>query len=490
MSDEPARPEPGSPAEPAQPTAPARPAEPITPPDPNRRRFFRQFAGDVMTSVGSVIGAAQLLQQESAQAARELLGDPEAVDAGGAAPGAGVPAATERPPEERAAGAGFRAPMRWDGDVCRVVDQRRLPDVLVDIEVRGGGDGVAAIRDEAIVGSPAQAQLGAVTLALAAGKLRTHRPFARRATIRGAANALRNVRPGSAAMLATVARMLVVEDRLGIDADGDTIAAALRAEAEAIIADASAAHGVLVTLAIGVLDGIRGDGEAPLRLLTIGSTGAMGGGQYGTALSAIIAAHHADRPVEALVAETRPGFDGSRIAAWELHEAGVPHAVVTDAAAPGRIAAGEVDAVLVGADRVAANGDVVAIAGTYPLALAASAAGIPFIVCVASIVLDGALADGASAEIEDGRPGPVLAAAGTRVAPEGTRIRNPVQDLTPASLVTAIVTEHGALRPPFGTSIAAVLPAPEAAEVPEAGGEPSTPIPPADPAPSTAEAVG
>src|SRR6185295_1237174 len=156
--------------------------------------------------------------------------------------------------------------------------------------------------------------------------------------------------------------------------------------------------------------------------------------------------HHADRPVDTLVAETRPGFEGSRIAAWELHEAGVPHAVITDAAAPGRIAAGEVDAVLVGADRVAANGDIVAIAGTYPLALAASAAGIPFVVCVGSIALDGALADGAAAELEDGRPGPVLAAAGTRVAPEGTRIRNPVQDVTPASLVTAIVTEHGALR--------------------------------------------
>ena len=489
MADEPARPEPGSPAEPAQPTAPARPAEPITPPDPNRRRFFRQFAGDVMSSMGSVIGAAQLLQQESAQAARELLGDPEAVDAGGA-PGAAVPAVETGQPEERAAGAGFRAPMRWDGDVCRVVDQRRLPDVLVDIEVRGGGDGVAAIRDEAIVGSPAQAQLGAVTLALAAGKLRTHRPFARRATIRGAANALRNVRPGSAAMLATVARMLVVEDRLGIEADGDTIAAALRAEAEAIIADASAAHGALVTNAIGLLDGLRGDGEAPLRALTIGSTGAMGGGQYGTALSAIIAAHHADRPVDALVAETRPGFDGSRIAAWELHEAGVPHAVITDAAAPGRIAAGEVDAVLVGADRVAANGDVIAIAGTYPLALAASAAGIPFIVCVASIALDGGLADGASAELEDGRPGPVLAAAGTRVAPEGTRIHNPVQDLTPASLVTAIVTEHGALRPPFASSIAAVLPVSEAVEMPEAAGASSTPVPPVDSASSAAEAVG
>ena len=484
MADEPARPEPGTPADQAEPTAPARPAEPITPPDPNRRRFFRQFAGDVFSSVGSVIGAAQLLQQESAQAARELLGDPEAIEGGGAAPGAAVPVVAG-PREERAAGAGFRAPMRWDGDVCHVVDQRRLPDVLVDIEVRGGGDGLAAIRDQAIVGSAAQAQLGAVTLALTAGRLRTHRPFARRATIRGSANALKGVRPGSAAMLATVTRMLAVEDRLGIDSDGETIAAALRAEAEAIIADASAAHGALVSHAIVVLDGLRGEGGTPLRVLTFGSTGAMGCGQYGTALSAIIAAHHADRPVEALVAETRPGFEGSRIAAWELHEAGVPHAVVTDAAAPGRIAAGDVDAVLVGADRIAANGDVIGVTGTYPLALAASAAGIPFIVCVGSIALDGALADGAGAELEDGRPGPVLAAAGTRVAPEGTRIRNPVQDLTPAALVTAIVTEHGALRPPFASSIAAVLPVPGRAPA-EAS---STPVPP-DAAPSAAEAVG
>ena len=101
------------------------------------------------------------------------------------------------------------------GDVCRVVDQRRLPDVLVDIEVRGAADGVAAIRDDALVGSPAQAQLAAVTLALVAGKTTTHRPFARRATIRGAANAFRTTRPGSAAVEHVVARMLAVEERLG-----------------------------------------------------------------------------------------------------------------------------------------------------------------------------------------------------------------------------------------------------------------------------------
>ena len=152
-----------------------------------------------------------------------------------------------------AAGAGYRTPLRWEGDVCRVVDQRRLPDVLVEIDVEGAGDGVAAIRDEAIVGSAAQAQLAAVTLALTAGRTRTHRPFARRATIRGAANALKNVRPGSAAMHATVHRMLAVEEALGIEAEGDALAEAMHAEAEAILREATDAHGAVVELALAAL---------------------------------------------------------------------------------------------------------------------------------------------------------------------------------------------------------------------------------------------
>ena len=458
---------------------PARPAEAITPPDPNRRRFFRQFAGDVMSSMGSVIGAAQLLQQESAQAARELLGEEPTGDDAAAATVAGAAGADvgSTPREEPAAGAGFRAPMRWDGDVCHVVDQRRLPDVLVDLEVRGAGDGVSAIRDGALVGAPAQAQLAAVTLALVAGKMLTHRPFARRATIRGAANAMRTYRPGSAALLATVSRMLAVEERLGVEAGGEAIAEAMRAEALAIVAEASDAHGALVGHALAELDGIAGGDDGTLRVLTFGSTGAMGGGQFGTALSAVIAAHHAERKVLALVSETRPGLEGSRIAAWELREAGVPHAVITDAAAPGRIAAGEVDVVLVGADRIAANGDVIAPAGTYPLALAASAAGVPFVVCVATIVLDPATPDGAAVQLEDGAPGPVLAAAGTRVTPVGTTARNPVQDVTPAGLVSAIVTERGALRPPFEAAIGAIVEAPNTDAAPADAGPSGAPSP-------------
>jgi methylthioribose-1-phosphate isomerase len=421
---------------------------PVEPPDPARRRFFRQFAGDLVTSVGSVLGAAQVLQQQSADAARELLGTSEP-----------VVAPAPPPVEVDAATAGYRAAFRWDGDVCRLVDQSRLPDILAEREVRSTVDLVTAINDGALIGSAVQAQVAAVTLALVAGRSILSRPFARRATIRGAANALRLNRPGSAALVLAVDRQVALLESLGQDDEGAAVVTALTLEAEAILLEAQAEHGALVEHAAAALPGGPGD---PLRVLTIGSTGAMGGGLSGTALSAILALHHAGRPIHALVAETRPLFEGSRIAAWELRQAGASHAVVTDAAAPGCIAAGEVSAVLVAADRVAANGDVIAIAGTYPLALAAAEAGIPFLVCAPVTSLDLATRTGGAARIEEGRPGSVLRAAGTRIAPEGTQIRNPLQDLTPADLVTAIVTGEGVLRPPYGPAIAAAVAAADA----------------------------
>jgi len=425
---------------------------PAQPPDPTRRRFFRQFAGDVVTSVGSVLGAAQVLQQQSAEAARELLGTPEPPAATAAGPMA--PAAHG----EDATRAGYRAAFRWDGDVCRVVDQRRLPDVLADLEVRATADLVNAINDGALIGAAVQAQVAAVTLALVAGHAVASRPFARRATIRGAANALRLTRPGSAALCLAVDRQVALLESLDEDSDGEAVLGALRAEAEAILLEAQSELGAVVEHAVTAVPDVH---DEPLRVLTIGSTGAMGGGISGSALSVIVALHHAGRPVRALVAETRPLFEGSRIAAWELRQAGVEHAVVTDAAAPGCIAADRVGVVLVAADRVAANGDVIAIAGTYPLALAAAAAGVPVLVCAPASTLDTATRDGAAATIEEGRPGAVLRAAGTRIAPEGTQVRNPLQDLTPAALVTAIITSEGVLRAPYGPAVAAVVMAAE-----------------------------
>lgn len=430
-------------------------SEPVQPPDPDRRRFFRQFAGEVVTSVGSMMGAAQTLQEHSAEAARELLGGPPptATTQTTAVSRAGGPSPyTNAGVELDASTAGWRAPFRWDGDVCRIVDQRRLPDVLVDLELRGSADTVGAISDGALVGSAAQAQVAAVTLAMVAAKAAGSRAFARRATIRGAANALRLTRPGSAAMAATLDRMLALLDEAGLETPGAEVAAALHAEAARIIGETTDDHGALVGHLISALPGGADD---PLRVLVAGSTGAMGSGQFGTALSAVQALHHAGRPVHALVPEGRPGLEGSRVAAWELRQAGVPHTVVTDAAAPGIIASGEVQAVLVGADRICANGDVVATTGAYPLALACATAGTSFIVCAATTSVDIATAGGAEAAREEGRPTLVLRAGGTRVAPEGTQVRNPLQDLVPAALVTSIVTETGVLQAPLGPALAA-----------------------------------
>jgi methylthioribose-1-phosphate isomerase len=414
----------------------------VQPPDPGRRRFFRELAGEVATSVGSVIGAAQVLQQQSADAARELLGGEDGTTAGNGA-AATVAGAL---PEVDASTAGYRAPFRWDGDVCWVVDQRRLPDRLADIEVRGAADAVTAMNDGAITGGAVQGQLAAVTLALVARRSIDSRAFARRATIRGAANAFRQTRPGSAAVGLALDRMLALLETYDNEVPGETIEAALRGEAEAIIAEASDDHGAVVGHALAALDTL---GAAELRVLTLGSTGAMGSGQFGTAVSAIITAYHGGRTIHALVAETRPTLEGARVATWELAQAGVPHALVTDAGAAAAIEAGEVDAVLVTAERVCANGDVLGVTGTYPLALAAAAADVPFVVLVATTGIDLGTPDAAAAPLEDGRPRPVLTAGGTRIAPEGTSVRNPRLDRTPASLLSAIVTEQGVIQAPF-----------------------------------------
>ena len=430
-------------------------SEPVQPPDPDRRRFFRQFAGEVVTSVGSMMGAALTLQESSAEAARELLGGPPATattQTTAVSRAGGASSFTTAGVELDASTAGWRAPFRWDGDVCRIVDQRRLPDVLVDLELRAAADTVGAIRDGALVGSPAQAQVAAVTLSMVAAKAAGSRAYARRATIRGAANALRLTRPGSAAMAAALDRMLALLDMAGLETPGDVVAATMRTEAERIIGETSDDHGALVGYLIQALPGGADD---LLRVLVAGSTGAMGGGQFGTALSAVQAVHHGGRAIHALVPECRPGLEGSRVAAWELRQAGVSHAVVTDAAAPGRVAAGEVQVVLVDADRICANGDVVSTAGAYPLALACAASGTPFIVCAATTAVSLEVGAGSDATLEEGRPTLVLRAAGTRVAPEGTQVRNVLQDLVPAELVTSIVTETGVLRAPFGPALAA-----------------------------------
>jgi len=184
-------------------------------------------------------------------------------------------------------------------------------------------------------------------------------------------------------------------------------------------------------------------GAGPLRLHTHCNAGALACVGYGTALGVVRALHEAGGVRYVVADETRPLLQGSRITAVELAALGVEHRVVVDGAGPSLIARGLVDAVVVGADRIAANGDVANKIGTYPLALAAARAGVPFIVAAPESTVDPATPDGAAIEIEERAPEEVLGAA----APAGSAAWNPAFDVTPADLVTAIVTDKRVWRP-------------------------------------------
>jgi methylthioribose-1-phosphate isomerase len=420
-----------------------QPSPPV--PDFERRQFFRRFAGEVLGTAATLVGAAQALQRSSADAAAAILNP--AANTHDASPGEEPPA--RQPPT------GFRTPFRFADEERRVlllIDQRRLPDELVEIEIRSSADASRAIRDMAVRGAPAIGQVAALALGLTAEAARTARPHARRAMIRGAAAGLRNARPTAANLSWAVDRLLARFEEVGaLSEDGGAVADALRDAADAIVTEATDDHGRLAEAGAAILPQVDG---RPLRLLTHCNTGPLACGQFGTALGVVQVAHHAGRDVHVWVDETRPYLQGARLTAWELLQAGVPHTLIADVAAGAIIAAGEVDAILVGADRIAANGDTANKIGTYPLAVLAARHDVPFYVCAPLSSVDPATADGSGIRIEDRPPAEVLTVRGARIAPAGTAARNPAFDVTPAELITAIVTEEGVLRAPFGESIA------------------------------------
>ncbi|WP_166462568.1 S-methyl-5-thioribose-1-phosphate isomerase [Amycolatopsis acidicola] len=181
----------------------------------------------------------------------------------------------------------------------------------------------------------------------------------------------------------------------------------------------------------------------PLRLLTHCNAGRLATVGWGTALGVVWHLHEAGQIEYVLADETRPLLQGSRLTAWELAEAGVPYRVLPDSAAASAIARGMVDCVVVGADRIAANGDVANKIGTYPLALAADRHGVPFVVVAPQSTVDAELPDGAGIVLEERADAEVTSAGGTPVAPAGAKAFNPAFDVTPAELVLAVVTEHG-----------------------------------------------
>ncbi len=238
-----------------------------------------------------------------------------------------------------------------------------------------------------------------------------------------------------------------------------TMAGVARGTAQAIHAEEDAAAAALAAAGAARL------GDAG-RILTICNTGALATGGEGSALGAIRALHRrraatSGPPVQVLACETRPLLQGARLTVWELAAAGIPHALIADGAAAGLIARGEVDAVIVGCDRVSADGAVANKVGTYGLALAAAAGrtggAIPFIVAGPTSSIDPGTAEGADIEIEERDADEVRVVLGTAITLPGTPVRNPAFDVTPPHLVTALVTERGIAEPVNAASVAALL---------------------------------
>ncbi|MGI8704078.1 MAG: s-methyl-5-thioribose-1-phosphate isomerase [Candidatus Limnocylindrales bacterium] len=409
--------------------------------DLGRRSFFRTFGREAVQAAASVAGAANVLRQGTTAAGAELLGLGLARPADAATRldqlGFGLEAEVE---------ARYRNPYRFADEELILIDQTQLPDRVAEVRCQVGAEVAGAIRRGVVTGGPILAQVAAYGLALTASRLRASKPYVRAASLRGTENALRNAAPASAELERALERVSAAWTSLPAGSSGDEIAVATRAEADAIASESMHHHAALGREGVTMLPW---PADRPLDVLTMGSTGQFSGGIVGTAMAVLVAAATEGRDVRALVAETRPGLVGARLAAFELRNADVPYSVVADAAAGWLLSEGRVDVVLVGAERIAANGDTLATIGTLTLAVLAARSDVPFFVCAATPTIDRGTADGAALPVTFGAPSDVTLIRGMSIAPTGSDALNPTFDVTPADLITGFVTEVGVLRPPF-----------------------------------------
>jgi methylthioribose-1-phosphate isomerase len=323
---------------------------------------------------------------------------------------------------------GIPPTIEWVEGAVRIVDQRRLPGELTFLDLRSVDALCDAIRDMAIRGAPALGVAGAMGVALAA---------ANGEPVDEAGARLKATRPTAVNLAWGVDQALAAADPL--------------ATAQRLAAD-----DVVRNRRLGAIGATLLPDDA--RVLTHCNAGALACAGYGTAVGVIRAAHESGRTVRVWVDETRPVLQGSRLTAWELQRLGIPATLIADVMAGSLMAAGEVDCVIVGADRIVANGDVANKVGTYPLAVLARHHGLPFYVAAPVSTIDLSCPDGASIPVEQRDAAEVVVVGDLRVAPEGIAVENRAFDVTPADLVTAIITDKGVARPPYAESLAALTP--------------------------------
>jgi len=316
--------------------------------------------------------------------------------------------------------------IEWGDGLVRLVDQRGLPEDLRFIEAATVEELCRCIAELAVRGAPALGVAGAMGIALASW---------RGEDLAAAAERIVATRPTAVNLKWGVERAL---------ASADPVAEVLEIAAEDVRRNRR----------LGALGAeLLGEGS---RVLTHCNTGSLACAGYGTALGVIRAAHESGKHPMVWVGETRPVLQGSRLTAWELDRIGIPATLIVDSAAASLMAAGEVDCVMVGADRIAANGDVANKVGTYSLAVLARHHRIPFYVAAPLSTVDFGCTTGRSIPVERRPPEEVVMTGGRRLAPTGTAVDNRAFDVTPARLVTAIITDDGIAARPYRRSLRAL----------------------------------
>jgi methylthioribose-1-phosphate isomerase len=333
--------------------------------------------------------------------------------------------------------------IEWLGNRVRILDQTRLPQKEVYLELDRYQDIVSAIKELKIRGAPAIGVAGAYGVALGALKIKAKVKADFLQKLRAISQTFADTRPTARNLFRALDRMLKAAES---GEDVEQIKKALVDEATRIHTEEAEA-----TLKLGwfgaelVKDGFT--------VLTHCNTGALATAGYGTALGIIIQAREQGKRLKVLATETRPLLQGARITAWELQKANIPFTLITDSMAGYFMSRGEVDCVIVGADRIASNGDTANKIGTYTLAVLAKEHNIPFYVAAPLTTIDPSLGSGDEIPIEQRSPDEVTRIQGIAIAPAGVEAANPAFDVTPHKYITAIITESGIIREPFGEGI-------------------------------------
>ena len=339
--------------------------------------------------------------------------------------------------------------LRWRDGRLEMVDQRLLPARIEFVACDSAAAVAQGIRDMVVRGAPAIGCAAAYGVALEAQRLAGTNNPSHRAAMHQAFDALATSRPTAVNLFWALERMRKRMDRSGTS-DPAALADILLLEAHDILAE-----DVRINRAMGAHGAALLDDGA--RVLTHCNAGALATGGHGTALGIIRSAVEAGKRIQVIADETRPFLQGARLTAWEMVQENIPVTLITDNMAGFLMSRGEVDAVIVGTDRVAANGDVANKIGTYMVAVLAHRHGIPFYVACPLSTIDLAIPEGASIPIEERAASEVTGYRECQWAAAGVAVRNPSFDVTPAELVTALVTERGIVHRPDVASIRALM---------------------------------